>query len=110
MTALKLERLKENAYAGLPFWKRYHVTSLKQSSTSDILLRMFGLFPAKLLHKTSLNAWLERVFISLVRQVIIVLAMQLSTCNKKSTVIAFRKLLKFHESLEGTKPFTRSIL
>ena len=37
-------------------------------------------------------------------------ARQLSKCNKRSTVIAFITLVKFHKSLEGTKPFVLGII
>ena len=37
-------------------------------------------------------------------------ARQLSRCNQRSTVIAFRILVKSHKRLEGTKPFACSIL
>ena len=64
----------------------------------------------KLIHKIYMNYWLERVFICLVRQIIIASAGQLSKCNKRSTVNTFRILVKFHKSLEDAKPFARSIL
>ena len=67
-------------------------------------------FSAKLLHKIHMNYWLERVFICLVRQIIIASAGQLSKCNKRSTVNTFTILVKFHKSLEDAKPFPRSIL
>ena len=44
--------------------------------------------------KTPMNDWLEKVFISLVSQIIIASAGQLSKCYRKSTVIAFRILVK----------------
>ena len=44
MATLKLKRLKENAWVGVPFSKTYPVTLLKQSSTADIFLGMFRLF------------------------------------------------------------------
>ena len=47
MATLKLERLKENAYVRVLFYKPYPVTLLKQSSTADIFLGMFQQFSAK---------------------------------------------------------------
>ena len=51
------------------------------------------------IHKTPLSDWLERVFICLVSQIIIALAGQLSKCNRGSTAIAFRILVKSHKNL-----------
>ena len=47
--------------------------------------------------KTPLNDLLERVFICLVSQIIIGSAGQLSKCNRKNTVIAFRILVNSHK-------------
>ena len=81
-----------------------------KTSTAGIFLRMFRLFSDKLLHKISMNDWYERVFICLVRQIIIASVRKMSKYNKRSTAIAFRILVKLHKSLEGTKPFARGIL
>ena len=53
MAALKLERLKENGYVEVPFYKRYPVTLLNQGSTGDIFLAIFRLFSAKLFQKNT---------------------------------------------------------
>ena len=44
--------------------------------------------------KTPLNDWLKRVFICLVSQIILASAGQLPKCNRKTTIIAFRILVK----------------
>ena len=53
-----------------------------------------------ILQKHLLNDWLERVFKGcLLSQIIIASAGQLSKCNRKSTVIAFRILVKSHKPI-----------
>ena len=49
----------------------------------------------------------KEVIICLVRQIIIASARQLLKCKKRSTVIAFRLLVKSQTNLKGTKPFAR---
>ena len=94
----EIGKAQENFYAlhGVPFEKRYPVILLKQGSTADIFLEMFRLFSAKEFHK---NTSKQLMFILLVSKIINALAGQLPMCNRRSTAIDFRILVRSHESL-----------
>ena len=84
---------------------RYLIILYKRDSTTDNFLWIFKNFSDKLFHKTSPNHWLQRVFICLECQMILVIVgLRQGNCRNVIGEI-LRAVVKFNNSLRWTKVF-----